>query len=72
LDGFRKVLFDHLDEEVRQRLLNSPCHRSLIRRQVYDLRAENLQKYYTLQEVNRLPMYARHVRWDNIADEVPR
>ncbi|QRW08279.1 Hemerythrin HHE cation binding domain [Ceratobasidium sp. AG-Ba] len=38
LDEFRKPLFTHLDEEVR------------------DLSAESLKKYYTLEEVDRLPM----------------
>ncbi|PPQ63997.1 hypothetical protein CVT24_009426 [Panaeolus cyanescens] len=36
LDGFREVLFHHLDEEVR------------------DLQGENLMKYMTLQDVNRI------------------
>ncbi|KAG8681222.1 hypothetical protein FRC09_017664, partial [Ceratobasidium sp. 395] len=38
MDEFRKPLFTHLDEEVR------------------DLSAENLKKYYTLEELDRLPM----------------
>lgn len=38
LDGFREVLFHHLDEEVA------------------DLRGENLKKYFTLEEIERLPV----------------
>lgn len=38
LDEFRKPLFTHLDEEVR------------------DLSSENLKKYYSLEEVDQLPM----------------
>ncbi|KAJ7579134.1 hemerythrin HHE cation binding domain-containing protein [Mycena floridula] len=36
LDGFREVLFKHLDEEVA------------------DLQGENMQKYWTLEEVERM------------------
>ncbi|KAJ6625596.1 hemerythrin HHE cation binding domain-containing protein [Mycena sp. CBHHK59/15] len=38
LDGFREVLFSHLDEEVN------------------DLRGENLKKYWTLEELESIPM----------------
>ncbi|KIY73083.1 hypothetical protein CYLTODRAFT_387548 [Cylindrobasidium torrendii FP15055 ss-10] len=38
LDGFREVLFRHLDDEVK------------------DLGAENMKKYWTLDEVARIPM----------------
>ncbi|KAG8706964.1 hypothetical protein FRC08_000771 [Ceratobasidium sp. 394] len=38
MDEFRKPLFTHLEEEVR------------------DLSAENVKKYYTLEELDRLPM----------------
>ncbi|KAJ7703144.1 hemerythrin HHE cation binding domain-containing protein [Mycena rosella] len=38
LDGFREVLFSHLDEEVS------------------DLRGENMKKYWTLEELESIPM----------------
>lgn len=38
LDGFRKVLYEHLDQEVE------------------DLKGENLKKYFTLEEIERLPI----------------
>jgi hypothetical protein len=38
LDGFREVLFTHLDEEVN------------------DLRGENMKKYWTLEELEAIPM----------------
>ncbi|KAJ7770194.1 hypothetical protein DFH07DRAFT_268458 [Mycena maculata] len=38
LDGFREVLFRHLDEEVN------------------DLRSENMKKYWTLEELESIPM----------------
>jgi len=38
LDGFRDVLFKHLDEEVA------------------DLRGENLQNYFTLEEIEKIPI----------------
>lgn len=38
MDGFGKVLWQHLDDEVEQ------------------LGAENMRKYWTLQEMRRLPM----------------
>ncbi|KDQ57496.1 hypothetical protein JAAARDRAFT_193815 [Jaapia argillacea MUCL 33604] len=38
LDGFREVLFRHLDEEVN------------------DLKGENMKKYWTLEEMERIPM----------------
>ncbi|KAJ6606039.1 hemerythrin/HHE cation-binding motif-containing protein [Mycena vulgaris] len=38
LDGFREVLFVHLDEEVN------------------DLRGENMKKYWTLEELESIPM----------------
>ncbi|KAJ7096270.1 hemerythrin HHE cation binding domain-containing protein [Mycena epipterygia] len=38
LDGFREVLFTHLDEEVN------------------DLRGENMKKYWTLEELESIPM----------------
>jgi len=38
LDGFREVLFSHLDEEVN------------------DLRGENMKKYWTLEELESIPM----------------
>ncbi|KAJ7680374.1 hemerythrin/HHE cation-binding motif-containing protein [Mycena polygramma] len=38
LDGFRDVLFTHLDEEVN------------------DLRGENMKKYWTLEELEAIPM----------------
>ncbi|KAH9929509.1 uncharacterized protein BXZ73DRAFT_102040 [Epithele typhae] len=37
LDSWRKVLFDHLDQEVA------------------DLRGENMKKYWTLEEIERIP-----------------
>jgi hemerythrin-like domain-containing protein len=38
LDSFRKVLFDHLDEEVA------------------DLKGENMKKYWSLAEMDRMPI----------------
>lgn len=38
LDGFREVLFTHLDEEVK------------------DLEGENLKKYFSLEELESIPM----------------
>ncbi|KAG8527601.1 uncharacterized protein KY384_007754 [Bacidia gigantensis] len=38
LDGFREVLWQHLDEEVR------------------NLGADNMKKYWTIQEMERMPM----------------
>lgn len=38
LDGFGKVLWQHLDDEVKE------------------LGAENMRKYWTLQEMQRMPM----------------
>lgn len=57
LDSWREVLFQHLDQEVRGPLLN------LIETgiddgssQVADLRGENLRKYFTVEEIEALPI----------------
>jgi hypothetical protein len=56
LDGFRKVLFDHLDQEVGTRLTR--CSEPLTKLwQVLDLKAANMKKYWSLEEVDRLVMY---------------
>lgn len=59
LDGFKDVLFQHLDEEVRtllpfaQRCLLTFCW---VRLQVEDLRGQNLKKYMTMEQLATIPI----------------
>ena len=61
LDGWRDVLFNHLDEEVCTGLglpricqTHNPALMCLRRGQVRDLSAESLKKYWTVEEVARI------------------
>lgn len=56
LDGFREVLFYHLDEEVSSSRSRWQMYKFYHHQQVADLRGENLKKYFTLEEIERLPV----------------
>ena len=55
LDGFREILFHHLDEEVGGLVLRFSV---LINQhtKVADLRGENLVKYMTLADLEKIPI----------------
>jgi hypothetical protein len=57
LNGFRQVLFEHLDQEVRfsqTGLTVSRYSLNMFSAKVADLRGENLRKYWTLNEVQQI------------------
>ena len=69
LDSWRGVLFNHLDQEVRGYGRDSPLRSDqkasfdtldliFITRmiQVEDLRGENMKKYFTLEELEEVPI----------------
>jgi hypothetical protein len=55
LDGFREILFHHLDEEVGG-LLHSDSQLPIHQCKVADLQGENLVKYMTLADLEKLPI----------------
>lgn len=57
LDGFREILFHHLDEEVGDLIhSNSQDHNLINVHKVADLRGENLVKYVTLEDLEKIPI----------------
>ena len=58
LNSWREVLFKHLDQEVRG--LSASCSGGSVLNRIYiqvqDLSGENMKKYWTLEELERIPI----------------